>query len=272
MAEDRDAPADAGPVGAGAARSHSGGAAPDLLPGTGWPAADTLDGLGHTPFTPTPADWDPSYGAEEMFGAAPTLLPSRPDLAPARAAWTEKPRRPVRPRRTTAARPLRPPALGLPVIVLMALFGAFFGWVSGDPFWLALGAGAPGTVTVTSCESGVWGTRCAGTFVADDRSVTATNVYVSGLDQDERRAGRTTPARVLDTPGGFAYAASDLVLHVRWLLGLAFAAGCGLAAAAASGVGRLRHESPARRTMAWGLAVGGPVALFLGMLAAALLF
>lgn len=166
-------------------------------------------------------------------------------------------------------RAYRRPGIGLPVAVLLALVGAFFAWVSAEPFWLAGGHGSTGTVTVLNCQARGLGQQCVGRFVGDDPGFIAPAVRVAGLAADDQRQGSTAPARMLHRDSTRAYADPVGSLHLRWLLGLALVALVGVGIGAATGAGRLRREGAGRA--GWLLTMGGTLALFLGIVGAALL-
>ncbi|MCW2610652.1 MAG: hypothetical protein JWM15_1898, partial [Cryptosporangiaceae bacterium] len=167
----------------------------------------------------------------------------------------------------TGLRRTRRPIVGLTALVLFGLVAVFLGWVSADPFWLAVGRGAEGTVTVTRCEPGAG--QCVGKFTSD--SFSADGVAVSGMSPAERTAGDAVPVRMLAADRDRAFAGPVWALHLRWALGLGVALLCGLAVAVATGARFLRPLG--RRAVVTGrlLAVAGPLLLFAGMLGAALL-
>jgi hypothetical protein len=159
----------------------------------------------------------------------------------------------------------RRPAVGLVALVVLGFVAAFFGWVSADPFWLGTGQGETGTVTVARCESG----RCEGQFTGDGFS--AEGVLLSGVSPEDRRQGATAPARMLASDRDWAYVGPSWGLHLRWGLGLAAVLLCGLALGAATGAKFLRPLGRRASLGARLLALAGPLALFAGMLGAALI-
>ena len=163
----------------------------------------------------------------------------------------------------------RRPAVGLTALVLTALAGAFFGWVSAEPFWLATGRGVAGTVTVTSCQPSGLDERCVGRFAAEDFTVDA--VRLSSVPSASRERGDRFEARMLDGGSRWAYAGPVSGLHLRWQLGLAAVLVCGVLIGLATGVGRLRTAGRGGRFVLWAVSLAGPLALFAGMLVAALL-
>jgi hypothetical protein len=159
----------------------------------------------------------------------------------------------------------RSPALGLPLLIVLGLVAAFFGWVSAQPFWLSFGAGATGTVTISSCHDG----RCAGTFTSGEFS--ADPVRVSAVPSGSRHTGATVPARMLTARSGWAYTSNVSDLGLRWKAGLGIVLLCGFGAGIATGIATLSRAGRRRQLVLWGLAMGGPLAIFAGTLVAALL-
>jgi hypothetical protein len=158
----------------------------------------------------------------------------------------------------------RRPAVGLVALVVLGFVAAFFGWVSADPFWLGTGQGATGTVTVARCDAG----RCEGQFAGT--AFSAEGVLLSGISPADRQRGATVPARMLASDRDWAYAGPAWGLHLRWALGLTVVVLCGLALGAATGARFLRPLGRRASVGARLLALAGPLALFAGMLGAAL--
>jgi hypothetical protein len=159
----------------------------------------------------------------------------------------------------------RRPVVGLVALVVFGLVALFFGWVSADPFWLAVGRGTDGTVTVTRCDSG----QCVGRFTTE--RFAAEGVTLSGVSPTERDPGATVPGRMLASDRTWAYAGPAWGLHLRWALGLAVVLLSGVGVALATGTRFLRPLGRRAATGARLLAVAGPLLLFAGMLGAALL-
>jgi hypothetical protein len=160
----------------------------------------------------------------------------------------------------------RNPATSLPLLVLLALLAAFFGWVSAEPLWLAVGHGTPGTVTVAHCSGPPLVQRCQGTFTGGD--FTVADVAVLGVPSGSRAEGTRLPARMVDRSAGRAHASfGGLGLHLRWSLGLTLVFLCGLGIAWATGATRL--ETRRNRTQAILISLGCPLTLTLGFLIAA---
>jgi len=160
----------------------------------------------------------------------------------------------------------RSPLIGLPLLAVLCVAGAFFGWVSADPFWLATGAGHQGTATVQSCSS-QWPRTCTGNFQTDDH--TAERVDLSGVPPSERRPGARQPARMLDRDHAWAYSGPVWTLHLRWGLGLLAALLCALGAVAVSGARFLRPLGRGRVAVARALAFAGPLLSYAVLIAAA---
>jgi hypothetical protein len=165
--------------------------------------------------------------------------------------------------RARRRRPPRSPAAGLAGLLLCALLAAFFGYVSAEPLWLALGRDARATATVTGCTGGGVTERCTALLTGGGTDgATATLV-----GPDRTAPGRTYQARTLPGGGRIAYVGSTRGLHLRWGLGLGLVLACGVAAGWAGGAARL--PSRRARLLAWLASLGAPVALALGIVAAA---
>jgi len=163
----------------------------------------------------------------------------------------------------------RRPIIGLTALILTTLVATFFGWVSTEPFWLALGRGMDGTVTVTSCRPGGLDERCVGKFSAD--RFTSETVRLSGVPEGSRERGARFQARMLDEQSRWAYAGPVSGLHLRWQLGAVAVLLCGVLIGLVTGVGRLRSAGRGGRFLLRLLGIAGPLAIFGGMLAAALI-
>ncbi|MGH3646221.1 MAG: hypothetical protein ACRDTM_03455 [Micromonosporaceae bacterium] len=183
-----------------------------------------------------PPVWQDASPAPAGIPQKRLVVRTRPGLAPGA------------PVRRSAARPVPPtrrPVVGLPLLVLLSLLALFVAWVSAEPFWLAVGHHDTGAVEVTRCTgNGELGTRCVGTFSAQDRRYAVDLTTVSGASADDRKVGRTMPARMVSADGRIAYAGDTGGLHLRWLVGLALLLLIGLAIGLATGAWRLR--GPAR--------------------------
>jgi hypothetical protein len=157
----------------------------------------------------------------------------------------------------------RPPALGLTALVLLGLLAGFFGWVSAEPFWLAVGHAQRGTATVTTCTGTGLQARCVGKFAGSGFS--RDRVAVSALSRAKQRPGVKVAARMVSAKGRIAYTGQSASLHLRWILGIALVLLCGLGIGWATGAGRL--ETRRARLIAYVMSLGGPLVLVAGALA-----
>jgi hypothetical protein len=201
---------------------------------------------------------------DALAGAWP-LAQMRPGRAPVFRADGDavKPRLPKAPRR---------PASGLAILLVLALLGAFFAWVTAEPLWLAVGHGDRGTATVTRCTGGGVGQRCVGEFTAAGGAFTTEEVSLLGVGGDDRRSGATVPARMVSAehaesgPLPRAYVGDMVGLHLRWGIGLVLILLCGVGIAWATGALRLADRRSRRRAVLASLAA--PLLLMIGFLAA----
>ncbi|MFC4067398.1 hypothetical protein [Actinoplanes subglobosus] len=160
---------------------------------------------------------------------------------------------PVPRRRPPADNPLR----ALLCLIVLSLVAAFFGWVSAEPFWLAVGHGDRGYAVTAQCRGTGLAQRCVGQFAAEDFSVAP--VTLLGVAGDRRHPGAVSPARMVGPGSDQAYASSTgPLVHLRWGLGFLFVLICGYGIAETTGARRLPSR-PARR--------GATIASFLGPLA-----
>jgi hypothetical protein len=180
-------------------------------------------------------------------------------------------------------RPMRRPAVALPLTVLFALLAAFFAWQAAEPLWLAIGQGEAGTATVTRCEAnapersseasdaaGVAGTatyRCV-SFEAASGAFRVPEVTLLGAGDAARAEGARVPAQMISIHHDRAYAASPAGLHLRWSIGLLLVLACGAGVAWATGATRLDERRSRRRAVLFSFA--GPLLLTLGFLVIAL--
>ncbi|GHJ50381.1 hypothetical protein Cs7R123_77230 [Catellatospora sp. TT07R-123] len=182
-----------------------------------------------------------------------------PRLHGARPGWTEPPpKRPVR-------APKRPRRLGvaLPLLVLLALAGGFFSWVSAEPMWLSLGHGRTGTLTITACSGEGFFQSCVGEF--SSAGFTAADIDVYGPPGQSE--GLSAPARMVGPHSTRAYVASGTGgLYLRWLVGLAAILLCSVGIVFATGALRLPDRRD--RLAAVGLSFAGPLLVSIGFLAA----
>lgn len=162
----------------------------------------------------------------------------------------------------------RRPTSGLPGLVALALVAAFFGWVSAEPFWLAVGHGDRGTATVARCTGDGVTQRCTGAFAAADGRFTVDRVTLLGVEPAGRSAGAVTPARMVSPDSRQAYVgATGLLLHLRWVLGFVLVLLCGYGIAGLTGARRLETARARRAAVLTSLA--GPLVLLGGFLGAA---
>ncbi|MFR9777057.1 hypothetical protein ACL02O_13465 [Micromonospora sp. MS34] len=214
---------------------------------------------------PSPAG--PPDGGGEVFwapiekvhwdGAPLRQQPRKADRSPTPAC------RRARTRRGHPPDPLR----GLAALMTLSLLAAFFAWVSAGPLWLAVGHSTNGTVLIADCSGGGLTQRCRGVFVADAERFVAHGVRVSGVPAERSATGTALPARMTGPDGGIAYADTGAGGHLRWLLGLLLVAAC--AAGIARWTGATRLPDPRHRRWAVGAALGGPLLITAGFLAAA---
>ena len=203
---------------------------------------------------------------QSVAGLAPQ--PGIGELVP----WTA-PRKLAKPRPLRRGDPhaTRRPVIGLTALILTTLVAAFFGWVSAEPFWLSMGRGAEGTVTVTSCHRSGLDERCVGKFVAEGKQFTADAVRLSSVPDRDREQGASFQGRMLDADSGWAYAGPASALHLRWELGVVIVVLCGILVGLVTGVRRLRTAGRRGRFVLWLIGLAGPLAIFAGMLVTAAL-
>ncbi|WP_433792232.1 hypothetical protein [Actinoplanes sp. CA-252034] len=248
---------------------------PWALPGTGeawWrePGAEPAQATAELP-SPWPADRPATTG--ELMIIEPAARPVGGPHAEVRAApeveerlanspfWMSEEERAAAevddPADEPVVRPRRPagnPISALLWLVVLSLVAAFFGWVSAEPFWLAVGHGDRGYAITTSCHGSGLTQRCVGQFAAEEFAVAP--VTLLGVAGDGRRPGAISPARMVSSGSDQAYAASTgALVHLRWALGFLLVLACGYGIAEATGVRRLPSR-PARR--------GAMIASFLG--------
>ncbi|WP_430780759.1 hypothetical protein [Actinoplanes sp. G11-F43] len=172
------------------------------------------------------------------------------------------------PHRRRRPPPPRNPVTALAALVLLSLVAAFFGWVSAEPFWLAVGHGDHGYATTARCQGDGLAQRCTGRFTTADGSLIVSRVTLLGVSGDGRQPGAITPARMVGPESDQAYTApAGTVMHLRWGLGFLLVLICGYGIAVATGARRMPSR-PARRgaTLASFLC---PLLLLGGFLAAA---
>jgi hypothetical protein len=217
--------------------------------------------LRRTPLPP-PVDAFPAAPAPVEAPAGPDGLdePEFLDLAPAPVRSTSArliPRLTLTMPRPVQRSPKRPRSrwLAMPGLVVLMLLAAFLGWVSAEPFWLSLGHGEAGTVTVLSS-----GSVCQGSFTAAD--FTVSTVDIAGLSGGGCRVGAVHPARMVSAAGTQAYVASDRGLVLRWGIGFALVLVCGFALAWVLGAYRL---TGGRRLIAIATSLAAPYAVVVAL-------
>ncbi|GAA2521259.1 hypothetical protein [Pilimelia columellifera] len=224
-------------------------------------ASDTPD----TPGADPPAENSDSPAGPPRNGSAATGAGPWGGMDGAEKWWRgddEDAGLPPAPQARRAADPARPPrtAVALAALVPLALLAAFFSWVAATPLLLAAGHGEVGTATVTSCVGDGVGRRCVGRFESPGFVVEKVGL-LGAADGD---AGRVVQARILDRDEPHAYVGEGAGLHLRWIIALLLALGCGAAAAWATGAGRL-PDPDARRNLLLGC-LAGPVVLTIGFI------
>ncbi|HEY9482659.1 MAG TPA: hypothetical protein VIR00_06815, partial [Micromonosporaceae bacterium] len=157
----------------------------------------------------------------------------------------------------------RRPAFGLPALLVFALAAAFFAWVSATPLLLTAGHGSRGIATVATCSVHGIDRSCA-EFVAADGSFSAA-VTLLGPASTHASAGQKLDARMVSRGSSLAYAGNGTDLLLHWIPGVVLLVLCGFGIAWATGALRLAG----RRTRSLALlgSFGGPILLFVGMLA-----
>ncbi|WP_344312047.1 hypothetical protein [Fodinicola feengrottensis] len=189
---------------------------------------------------------------------------SRQDRRRAKKAAKAPKRSQLHDRRRTAG---RRPLFGLVALVILTFGGAFFGWVSADPFWLSVGRGSQGTVTVTDCMSRGVGQTCIGNYKSP--GYTARDITIAGLPPSQQKG--VQPARMLSAKHAWAYTTSNRGLQMRWGIGAFFALLLGFLAASGTGAKYLRPFGRRRVFAARVLAFAGPVLAFFALIFAALI-
>ncbi|MDI6099812.1 hypothetical protein QLQ12_14515 [Actinoplanes sp. NEAU-A12] len=173
-------------------------------------------------------------------------------------------RRPGRRRRPPAHNPLT----ALFSLVVLSLVAAFFGWVSAEPFWLAVGHGDHGYATTTRCHGDGLTQRCTGRFATENGNITVARVTLLGVTGDQRHPGAISPARMVSPASTQAYAApAGPLMHLRWGLGFLLVLICGYGIAETTGARRLPSR-PTRRS-AMMASFLGPLLLLAGFLISA---
>ncbi|BCB80051.1 hypothetical protein GCM10022251_07710 [Phytohabitans flavus] len=207
-----------------------------------------------------PADADPRLDSAEPPAERPFWMPVQDMSLGSR-------RPPMRGRPGRPPKPPRRPATGLIALLVFALLATFFAWVSAEPLWLAVGHGDEGTATVTECTGNGVSQRCLGEFTAEGGAFTAERVRLLGVG-DRGGAGTIVSAKMVGSDSGRAYvdAASDVLLHLRWGLGMGLVLLCGIGIVWATGALRLESGRARRRATLAGLAA--PLLVAVAFLAA----
>jgi hypothetical protein len=170
-------------------------------------------------------------------------------------------------RRRGRRRPGRPVG-SLVALITLALLAAFFGWVSAEPFWLAMGHGDRGYATTAHCTGDGVTQRCTGRFAAADGRYTISQVTLLGVGPSERVPGTVAPARMVSPDSRRVYLGdTSPLLQLRWLLGFTLVLFCGYAIAGITGARRLETGRARRGAVLASLA--GPLLLLAGFLIAA---
>jgi hypothetical protein len=179
-------------------------------------------------------------------------------LAPGRRPQPVRTGRPHRHRK-----PPRRPAFGLPLLLVFALAAAFFAWVSATPLLLTAGHGSQGVATVATCSVHGIDRSCA-EFVAADKSFSAA-VTLLGPASTHAKAGQKIDAQMVSRGSSLAYAGNNADLLLHWIPGVVLIVLCGFGIAWATGALRLADRR--NRSLALLGSFGGPILLFVGMLA-----
>lgn len=171
---------------------------------------------------------------------------------------------PVRP----VSRPVKPPRnpiVGLATLVVLSLLVAFFAWVAAEPFWLSLGHGTDGAVTVTHCKGGGATYRCGGSFLSGDGVMTIDYATITG-DRGDEVVGDVLSAVAVSDSARTVYTGDRSGLYLRWAIGFALMLVCAVLIPVATGAWRLEG-----RGRVWAVLSGYliPLALAAGIIGAA---
>ncbi|HTF08604.1 MAG TPA: hypothetical protein VK659_10585 [Asanoa sp.] len=173
------------------------------------------------------------------------------------AARSSRPRRPRRPRQLRAA---------LGMLIVLALAGTFFAWVTAEPIWLAVGRGDTGTATVAGCVGSGLTQRCRGSFAAADGRYTTEGVRLIGVSRAQTLPGTQVRAQMVHAGSATAYLENRMLMTLRWLLGVLLVLLTGVGIVLATGAPRLEDRRARRTAAACGLAA--PLLVTIGFLAA----
>ncbi|WP_203710025.1 hypothetical protein [Asanoa siamensis] len=193
----------------------------------------------------------------------------RDTWSPARLAalarGTNRPNRHAAKRKKRARKPRRL-KVALAMLIVLALTGTFFAWVSAEPIWLAVGRGDTGTATVAGCVGEGVTQRCRGSFTSADGRYTTELVRVVGVAQAQTVPGTQVRAQMVHAGSASAYLDDRLLMTLRWLLGIVLVLLCGLGIVFATGALRLEDRRARRTAALCGLAA--PLLVTVGFLAA----
>lgn len=160
------------------------------------------------------------------------------------------------------------PLPGLVLVLVLTLVASFFGWVSAEPAWLALGHSQVGEVVVTRCTGTGLGQRCRGDFRVPGQHLVVRGIRLTDVPEAHRTPGTVLPARMVRVSAETAYVDQPgPTRHLGWLLGLTLVLLCAAGVGWATGALRLAEPS-ARR---WSVVTGfcGPLLIVTGLFLAA---
>jgi hypothetical protein len=216
-----------------------------------------LSRLEHSPF------WLNDDERAAATNAWPTPS-TRQKLAGAPPEFEEGRGRPPR-RKPRTPKNAAPGVFGL---IALALIASFFSWVSAEPFWLAVGHGTTGQVTVARCTGSGVTQRCAGSFAASDGAFSRQTVTLLGVDPASRNPGASAMGRMVSSRSTQAYVGTTgPLVTLRWVLGFLLVLLSGLGIAGLTGTRQL--ETVRARRVALLMSVAGPLLLLGGFLFAA---
>ncbi|WP_116068365.1 hypothetical protein [Asanoa ferruginea] len=188
---------------------------------------------------------------------SPTRLAARARAATRPRHVAARSRRPRRPRQLRAA---------LGMLIVLALTGTFFAWVTAEPIWLAVGRGDTGTATVAGCVGSGLTQRCRGSFATADGRYTTEGVRLIGVSRAQTLSGTQVRAQMVHPGSATAYLESRMLMTLRWLLGVLLVLLTGVGIVLATGALRLEDRRARRTAAVCGLAA--PLLVTIGFLAA----
>ncbi len=216
-----------------------------------------LSRLEHSPFWLNPDERAAATNTWPTVATRATPADSPPEADDGRG---RRPRR--KPRTPQNAVP------GVFGLIALALIASFFSWVSAEPFWLAVGHGTPGVVTVARCTGSGITQRCAGSFTASGGQFSRQTVALLGVEPGRRNSGAVATARMVSAKSTQAYVGTTgPLVQLRWILGFLLVLLSGLGIAGLTGTRQL--ETVRARRVALLMSVAGPVLLLAGFLVAA---